>query len=211
MILETKHVQYQYPNGQKFDFPDIKVNTQEHFLITGKSGVGKTTLLHLLAGINQPLSGEIIINNQNIANLSPRALDKFRGQTIGLVLQQNHFISSLSVLDNLLITSFLSTKHQNKNKAIQLLDFMGLSACKQKKTYELSVGQQQRLSIARALMNNPLVILADEPTSSLDDDNTQKVVSLLQQISDEFSTALIVVTHDLRLKSIIKQGVNLSL
>lgn len=209
-MIKTVGLKFNYPKGQSFEFPDISVQSSENFLITGSSGVGKTTLLHLLSGIIRPSEGQIFIDNQDITKLSNKQLDRFRGQHIGLVLQQNHFIASLDVLDNLLMTSYLSGSKKDKNKALNLLTSLEIDTLKNKMTYELSVGQQQRLSIARALMNEPKLILADEPTSSLDDQNTKKVIELLQKLSDEFQVALVVVTHDQRLKNIIKNGINLS-
>ncbi len=208
-VLETKSIKFEYSNGAKFAFPDIVVPDNSTFLITGKSGVGKTTLLHLLAGINLPTSGEIFVGNNNLSSLSARDLDAFRGKNIGLVLQQNYFINALTVEENLWMVSYLSNHKLSKAKSSKLLDHLELSHLKHKKTYEISVGQQQRLSIARALMNDPILLLADEPTSSLDDDNTQNVMTLLDQLSAEYKTGLVIVTHDFRLKQLVKQGINL--
>ncbi len=209
-VLETKNLRFTYPQGNHFHFPDIQVQAANSFLISGPSGVGKTTLLHLLAGILQPTDGEIWVNQTNVASLGGRKLDEFRGKNIGLVLQQNHFIQSLSVLDNVLMANWLATQQKNVQKAKELLEKLGIASQQNKATYQLSVGQQQRLSIARALINEPKLLLADEPTSSLDDHHAQSVIALLQELSVAYGASLVVVSHDQRLKEVIKDTVVLS-
>lgn len=192
-----------------FQFPDINCLASDSLVITGQSGVGKTTLLHLLAGIIKPESGKIFIDSQNICDLSGQKLDKFRGKNIGLILQQPHFIEALTVRENLIFSAWLSTNKKLNAEADFLLNELGIFQQKDKLPTQLSVGQQQRLSIARALMAGPRVLLADEPTSSLDDENTAIVASLLQNLSQKFESALIVVTHDERLKQIFPNHINL--
>jgi ABC-type lipoprotein export system ATPase subunit len=208
-MITTKNIEFFYPNQSKIIFPDINCSANEPLLITGKSGSGKTTLLHLLSGILKPSSGEIIINNQNISFLNNQKLDAFRGKHIGVIWQQSYFIESLHVLDNLLLAQWLASGEKNKNKALNLLETLEISNTAYKKTTELSFGQQQRVSIARALMNNPSVILADEPTSALDDDNTSIVAQLLLNMSQKHQASLIIVTHDNRLKSVFNNQIEL--
>lgn len=210
ILLQTNNLQFNYSGGLHFQFPNMQVAAQESYLISGPSGVGKTTLLHLLAGILKPSSGEIFVNGTNLTTLSGKQLDQFRGKNIGLVLQQNHFIQSLTVLDNLLMANWLATKQKNVVKAKELLEKLGIASQQHKATYQLSVGQQQRLSIARALMNDPKLLLADEPTSSLDDEHASQVIALLQDLSTMYGAALVVVSHDQRLKDTIKKGIVLS-
>lgn len=200
---------FKYDENHSFHFPDITCDAGQSLVVTGQSGVGKTTLLHLLAGISRPQVGEIYVNNQNINELSSKRLDQFRGNNIGLILQQSHFVEALSVLDNLIFTSWLSTGYKNKKYALDLLNELNIIDHQHKLTKQLSVGQQQRLSIARALIASPKVLLADEPTSSLDDDNTYLVANLLQSLAAKFQTALVIVSHDQRLKSIFPQRLNL--
>lgn len=209
-LLETKNVRFAYSQGNHFHFPDIQVPAAKSFLISGASGVGKTTLLHLLAGILKPTDGEIWINQTNVASLMGRKLDEFRGKNIGLVLQQNHFIQSLSVLDNVLMANWLASQQKNLSKAKELLEKLGIASQQHKATYQLSVGQQQRLSIARALINEPKLLLADEPTSSLDDHHAQTVIQLLQELSVAYGASLVVVSHDQRLKDVIAEKVELT-
>ncbi|MDO4727437.1 MAG: ABC transporter ATP-binding protein [Bacteroidota bacterium] len=198
-MITTSTLKFSYPNHQ-FVFPEIVCENGESLLITGESGSGKTTLLHLLGGILRPDLGDININNTDITKLTNSQLDRFRGQNIGIILQKSHFISSISVLDNILFSSWLSSKDTKRKQAIELLEMLGLEQHINKKTSQLSIGQQQRASIARALIHNPKLILADEPTSSLDDTNAKIVANLLKDISQKYDTSLVIVTHDQRLK-----------
>ncbi|HKX85167.1 MAG TPA: ATP-binding cassette domain-containing protein [Flavobacterium sp.] len=209
-MIITKNLSFSYKNEIRFEFPDIVCNASESVLITGNSGVGKTTLLHLLGGLLRPESGEILFDNVNINPLSEKQLDAFRGKNIGIILQQNHFIESIPVLENIMLASWLATGKKEKQKAKALLEHLHLEKYSHKLPSQLSVGQQQRVSIARALINNPKVLLADEPTSSLDDDNTFKVAGLLENLAKEYNTALIVVTHDSRLKQRFNNQIALS-
>ncbi|MEP6713318.1 MAG: ATP-binding cassette domain-containing protein, partial [Ferruginibacter sp.] len=177
---------------------------------TGSSGKGKTTLLHLLAGILKPTTGSININDTDITTLKSKKLDHYRGQHIGMVFQQSHFVASLSVLDNVVLAQYLSGRKKDGKQALALLNSLGIASQQNKKPSQLSIGQQQRVSIARALVNNPAVLLADEPTSSLDDENCFAVAQLLKQQAVQFNTALVIVTHDSRLKNLFHQSIALS-
>lgn len=209
-MIQTQNIQFQYNSDTTFVFPDILCRSGETLLITGKSGSGKTTLLHLLSGLLQPQSGEIKIGDQSIQDLNIRKQDAFRGKEIGLVLQQSYFIESLSVIDNIVLASWLVSKTKAYDKAIELLTFLQISDLKDKMPSQLSVGQQQRVSIARALMNEPKVILADEPTSALDDENTLLVSELLKDVAQKYKAALLIVTHDSRLKSVFTHQIELT-
>jgi len=199
-MISTGTISFSYNTTTGFTFPAINAGKGETVLITGGSGRGKTTLLHLLGGLLRPQAGSITINNTDIASLNDKELDRFRGKNIGLVLQQSHFISSLNVLENVVLASWLATGKQAEIKAKQLLQELGLTEQMYKMPSQLSIGQQQRVSIARALINEPAVLLADEPTSSLDDDNAFTVAVMLEMLAKQFGTALIIVTHDQRLK-----------
>jgi putative ABC transport system ATP-binding protein len=180
--------------------PDLFCQAGSTILVTGNSGKGKTTYLHILAGLLKPNSGEIVIDNKEITHLKGSKADKFRGKNIGVVFQKSHFIASLSVLENLEMASWLATGKKHKVRAKELLQKLDIAEQAHKLPSQLSVGQQQRVSIARALMNEPKVLLADEPTSSLDDKNADNVIELLENLSKEYKTALIIVTHDSRIK-----------
>ncbi|WP_395077614.1 ABC transporter ATP-binding protein [Flavobacterium sp.] len=208
-MITTKKIAFSYPNGETFQFPDLHCEASNTVLITGNSGKGKTTYLHLLAGLLKSKSGEIVINEVNINSISNKSKDKFRGQNIGIVFQKSHFIASLSVLENIEMASWLAFGNKNTSKAKKLLQELDLLEFQNKLPSQLSVGQQQRASIARALINEPKVLLADEPTSSLDDENAFKVANLLEKLTKEYNAALVIVTHDLRLKDKFLNQINL--
>ena len=199
-MISTKNITFSYNKDQTFIMPDLFCQAGSTILVTGNSGKGKTTYLHILAGLLKPNSGEIVIDNKEITHLKGSKADKFRGKNIGVVFQKSHFIASLSVLENLEMASWLATGKKHKIRAKELLQKLDISEQAHKLPSQLSVGQQQRVSIARALMNEPKVLLADEPTSSLDDKNADNVIELLETLSKEYKTALIIVTHDNRIK-----------
>ena len=199
-MISTKNIRFSYGKGTDFSFPDIATSRGESLLITGGSGRGKTTLLHLLGGLLRPTQGEVLIEDTNIASLSEKKLDRFRGQHIGLVLQQAYFVASLNVLENVVLASWLATGKQATDKAKLLLQQLDLQDHLHKLPSQLSIGQQQRVSIARALINEPNLLLADEPTSSLDDENAYRVADMLAALARQYGTALVIVTHDQRLK-----------
>ena len=208
-MIVTKNLSFSYGKGTSFNFPDVAVASGESLLITGGSGRGKTTLLHLLGGLLRPRAGEVVIEHTNIATLSEKKLDHFRGQHIGLVLQQAYFVASLNVLENVVLASWLATGTKATEKAKQLLQQLDLQDYLHKQPSQLSTGQQQRVSIARALINEPKLLLADEPTSSLDDDNARRVAGMLVNLAKQYGTALVIVTHDQRLKDTFLNQISL--
>lgn len=204
-MLYTRNLAYAHPNGRLIRFPDLECAEGDVLLITGGSGVGKTTLLHLLAGLLKPSSGEIHVADTAIQPLRSAAMDAFRGKHIGIIYQQSHFIASLSVRENLLLLS--------KNDATRLQEIsekLGIGQLLHKKPAQLSQGEQQRASITRALMQSPQLLLADEPTASLDDENCIAVAKLLAAQAAEQKAALLIVTHDNRLKQLFAHHITLS-
>jgi putative ABC transport system ATP-binding protein len=208
-MIESKNLMFSYP-GLPFHFPDITCAKGEVLLVTGSSGKGKTTLLHLLGGLQKPTMGSISIDDTIITNLSTAQLDQFRGTHIGIVFQQPHFIASLNILQNLELAPSLANQKVDTGKAKLLLEQLGIADQTFKKPAQLSQGQLQRATIARALMNQPALLLADEPTSSLDDANCATVANLLATQAAHNNAALIIVTHDLRLKQLFHQTIELS-
>lgn len=200
MVIESKNLTFSYNQHKKFSFPDFSCSAKETLLILGNSGKGKTTLLHLLALLQTPTGGSIKLKGEEISQLSPKKAAKMRAENIGIIYQKSHFVASLSVLDNLLLANYLADKKQSTERATELARSLGFADHLNKKTSQLSQGEQQRVSIARALMNNPSIVLADEPTSSLDDENCERVIQLLDNQADKIGAALIIVTHDQRLK-----------
>jgi len=209
-MVQTKNLTFQYKKREHiFSFPNITLDKQENLLILGKSGIGKTTFLHLLAGLLQPIGGKAIIDNVDLNTLQNNKLDKFRGSTIGLVFQKKHAIQSLNVFENLRARLFFSKKPIPNEKIDALLEQLGLSEVKKSKINELSEGQLQRLGIALSVIHNPQVILADEPTSSLDDENCRIVIELLINQAKQTNASLIVITHDHRIKSYFQNSITL--
>ncbi len=208
-MLATHQLTFEYGPSKQFSFPDVHCANREALLILGQSGRGKTTFLHLLALLLRPKSGSVVIDQTDLTKLSAAETAGFRAKHVGIIYQKPHFVSSLSVLDNLLLANYLADKPQDKNRARDLATQLGFGDQLGKKTHQLSQGEQQRVSIARAVMNQPDVILADEPTSSLDDENTDRVVNLLRQQSEQIGASLIVVTHDQRLKDAFQNRIAL--
>ena len=199
MLFESKKIEYTHLGQQKLIFPDIALEAGESLLVLGKSGSGKTTLLNLLAGLLKPKVGEIKLAGQNLASLKGQELDLFRGKEIGIVFQKPHLLAALNVKENLQMAHFFGKK--NGQDIDQLLGELGLAKKAKSSVLTLSEGEAQRVSIARALANTPKLILADEPTSSLDDENTEKVIKLLKTQAAKIGAALIIVTHDQRVKA----------
>lgn len=207
-MISTKGLNFKYNEQASFSFPDINLGKDENLLIIGSSGIGKTTLLHLLAGLLESNSGSINLYGQDISKLTQHQIDKFRGQNIGIVFQKPHFVNSLTVKENLQLAQYLGNK-KDQNRIIDILSSLDILGKGNKKPKKLSQGEKQRASIAMAIVNSPKLILADEPTSSLDDENCDRVIKLLKKQASEFKAQLIVITHDNRLKKHFKKSIKL--
>jgi len=207
-MLKTKDLEFNYDNQMFFKFQNIDLNSNENLLIIGESGVGKTTLMHLLAGLLKSNSGSIKLFDKELSQLSSHKLDKFRKNNIGIVFQRPHFVNSLTVKENLQLAQYIANKKDN-NRIENILKNLNIFDKSNKKTNQLSQGEKQRASIALAIVNSPKLILADEPTSSLDDNNCLKVIKLLKKQATDFGAQLIVITHDSRLKKHFKKSIEL--
>ena len=192
--------------SQKFgdltiSYPDWKVENGQHALILGTSGCGKTTLLHIISGLRKPSEGEVYVNDKNMTSLNAGELDKFRGGNIGVVFQKPHLIKALTVEQNISIAAQLSKKKIAKTRVKEVMELLGLYELRSRKTHQLSEGQAQRVSLARAVVHEPSVLAADEPTASLDDENCEKVITLLKDQATRCGAQLIIATHDQRVKN----------
>ena len=208
-MLQTQSLQFSYAPNRKFEFPDLACKPGEALLITGQSGCGKTTLLHLLAGILRPESGTIQVGTTQLNQLTATESDRFRGQRIGLVYQRAHFLAALTVMENLMLPAYFGQQPTTIKAIVELGEQLGIGHTLKQQPARLSIGEQQRASIARALINNPQLILADEPTSALDDINCDTVIHLLTAQARAHGAALAIVTHDGRLKDVVERQVAL--
>ncbi|MFN2396315.1 MAG: ABC transporter ATP-binding protein, partial [Bacteroidales bacterium] len=172
----------------------------QNLLVIGQSGNGKTTLLHLIAGILSPSKGEIWINSTSITDLKNAEKDVFRGNKVGMIFQKHFFMEGLSVMENLKAAQRLSGSKRDEKHLINLIGKLEISHLSGKKPFKLSQGEQQRFSIARALANKPALVLADEPTSSLDDKNCELFLELITLPLTNNPVSWIIATHDQRLK-----------
>lgn len=213
MSLIARQLQYRYPKGEAlFSFPDLSCDKGSQWLILGPSGSGKSTLLHLLAGLLPPTAGELSLNEQRYDQLSGGQLDAFRGRHIGMVFQRSYFVAALSVAENLDLAQKLGKQAVDKVGNRALLAELGIGQYADKYAHQISIGEQQRASIARGLVNRPSLLLADEPTAALDADNAKIVSRLLRERAAELNATLLVVTHDERLlpdfQHVIRLGKN---
>ncbi len=200
-MLQIKGLRHSYDSKGDISYPDWEVKKGDHSIILGNSGCGKTTLLHLIGGLMTPKEGILSVAGEDLGSLSSAKLDRFRGKNIGIVFQKSHLVRSLSVKENLMLSQYLGRKKTDLKKVEDVLDDLGIKELANRKVHEISQGQAQRVSIARAVVNAPQLLLADEPTASLDDENCRKVIDLLKSQAEETGATLIVATHDHRVKS----------
>ena len=183
----------------------------ESVSIVGASGVGKTTLLHLIGTLDRPTEGKILHFSKNVFSWSDGRLSGFRNSEIGFVFQFHHLLPEFNSLENVMMPCLLSgeTRKEARDKAMELLDYLGLAGKEELNVKKLSGGEQQRVALARALIRNPRLILADEPTGNLDEKSGQKVARLLFRIREKVKASLIIVTHNLHLASMTDRCIGL--
>ena len=191
---------------------DILINNKEIVSVVGKSGAGKTTLLQILGTLEKPTSGEIYINNKNISNLNEKELAVFRNENIGFVFQFHHLLPEFTALENVCIPAYISKTSSKKatEKAKYLLDLLGIGERINHKPNELSGGEQQRVSVARALMNEPSVIFADEPSGNLDTKSADQLHELFFKLRDLNNQTFVIVTHNNKLADLADKKITLS-
>lgn len=197
-MIDIKGITKSFGSLQVLKGIDLHIDKGEVVSIVGPSGAGKTTLLQIIGTLDKPDSGQIIINGTDVSSLSRKKLSEFRNQHIGFVFQFHQLLPEFTALENIMIPAFIAGKSRGeaKKKAEELLDFMGLSDRAGHKPSELSGGEKQRVAVARALINNPAVILADEPSGSLDSKNKEELHQLFFNLRDKFGQTFVIVTHD---------------
>ena len=209
-MIKIERLRFGYRNGDDvLRLDEFALDPNSHILVIGPSGCGKTTLLHLIAGLLLPRSGRVIVEGQDLAQLSPTARDRFRGRHIGIVLQQFHLLPTLTAIQNLLVAQTIAGLPADRAAAHSMLNALDVDERVDAYPHELSVGQQQRVAIARALVNRPKLLLADEPTSNLDDEACTAVADLLLGAARKQDVSLLIATHDSRLKSRIARHLTL--
>ncbi|RZK50238.1 MAG: ATP-binding cassette domain-containing protein [Pedobacter sp.] len=199
-MIRIENLSHSYAPDIKITFPNWEINTGEKWLLGGQSGSGKSTLLHILTGILKPSAGIVSLDNVSLYDLSARKLDQFRAQKIGIIFQKAHFIKSLTLKENLMVAQSFAGFKVDGNRIKSVLGSLGIDSKLNAFPDQLSQGQLQRASIARAVINKPSLLIADEPTSSLDDNNTFIVLDLLKSQSELNGSTLVVATHDQRVK-----------
>ncbi|MEM6735139.1 MAG: ABC transporter ATP-binding protein [Bacteroidota bacterium] len=176
---------------------DLLVEKGEVVSIVGASGAGKSTLLHILGTLDQPDEGTILINNVNLVNLTKQKLSGFRNEQIGFIFQFHNLFPEFTALENVCMPAFIKGEKKAQQKALQLLKKLGLQKRKNHKPSELSGGEQQRVSVARALINNPAIVFADEPSGNLDSHSAETLHQLFFDLRDELEQTFVIVTHNM--------------
>jgi len=207
-MLAVRAVSHRYANMLVLAVPDFELARDEHCALIGPSGVGKTTLLHILAGILRPTAGSVTLDGEVLYPAADRN-DRWRATRIGVIPQLLHLLPSLSALDNVRLAQYF-VGNAESGTARALLKDLGLQARLNARPERLSVGEQQRVTIARAIVNRPRLLLADEPTSSLDDSNSERAVELLFEAARMTGALLVVATHDARIRERFARQVHLA-
>ena len=203
-MIVAKNIVKSFGDLQVLKGIDLKIEEGEIVCIIGESGAGKTTFLQILGTLDRPDSGEILFNNVNAMNLKEKQLSKFRNQNIGFVFQFHHLLPEFTALENVCIPGFIAnrSKSSTERKAKEILHFFNLDDRLDHKPSELSGGEQQRVAVARALINEPELILADEPSGNLDSRNKKELHQLLVRTRNEFNQTIVIVTHDREVEKI---------
>jgi len=212
IFLQNVKFSWHKTNPPLLNIDNLCIEKNERVFLYGPSGSGKSTLLNILSGINTSQQGKVEILGQALTELSARKRDQFRAQHMGIIFQQFNLIPYLSVLDNLLLKAEFSKqpKQEAKQKAQELISSLGLNELTHRKAQHLSVGQQQRVAVARALINAPEIIIADEPTSALDTDNRDTFMDLLFKSAETSRSTIVFVSHDKSLSHFFDRSLDIN-
>jgi lipoprotein-releasing system ATP-binding protein len=197
-MLTARDIQKYYGNLWVLKGVDVEIRKGEIVAIVGPSGCGKSTLLHILGTLDKPAKGEIFLGDRKISDLSGKSMASFRNQHMGFVFQFHHLLPEFSALENVCIPSWISgrKKKEAEKRAVELLNALGMGDRLDHKPQALSGGEQQRVAVARALINNPDIIFADEPTGNLDSTHARELHQLFFDLRDQFSQTFLIVTHN---------------
>ncbi len=210
-MIDIKGITKSFGSLQVLKGIDLHIDKGEVVSIVGPSGAGKTTLLQIIGTLDKPDSGSILVDGIDVSQLSTKKLSDFRNQHLGFVFQFHQLLPEFTALENIMIPAFITGKGRKeaKERAEELLAFMGLSDRANHKPAELSGGEKQRVAVARALVNHPAVILADEPSGSLDTKNKAELHQLFFDLRDKFGQTFVIVTHDEGLAAITDRTIHL--
>ena len=210
-MIDIKNITKSFGSLQVLKDIDLHINKGEVVSIVGPSGAGKTTLLQIIGTLDSPDSGDITIDGIDVRKLNQKKLADFRNKHIGFVFQFHQLLPEFTAIENIMIPAFIAgmSKSEAKKRAMELLDFMGLADRAKHKPNELSGGEKQRVAVARALVNNPSVILADEPSGSLDSQNKAELHQLFFDLRDKMGQTFVIVTHDETLASITDRTIRM--
>lgn len=210
-MIKIQNITKSYGSLQVLKGIDLEINDGEIVSIVGPSGAGKTTLLQIMGTLDRPDTGQVYINDVDITRLGQNRLANFRNQNIGFVFQFHQLLPEFTALENIMIPAFIAgtSKSEARKRAMELLEFMGLTDRADHRPNELSGGEKQRVAVARALVNNPQVVFADEPSGSLDSQNKEELHQLFFQLRDRFHQTFVIVTHDEGLASITDRNIHI--
>ena len=202
-MLISENISFSIDGQKLFSNINFKIETGKDLLITGPSGIGKTTLLSILSGLQKPTYGNVLYNDINLYNLAENKIDEFRGKQLGIIFQNFNLINTFTIKQNLQLVNTALNKKDN-NHIYELLQRVGLADKSHIKVSNLSIGEKQRVAVARAFIGKPKWIFCDEPTSSLDDKNTAIILNLIKEESLRCKASLVLITHDKRIQKILK-------
>jgi ABC-type lipoprotein export system ATPase subunit len=209
-MIAVRGLAHRYGAATALALAEWRVAQGERWAVLGPSGSGKTTLLHVVAGLVRPSEGEVEVSGQSLGKLQGATLDRWRGATVGIVLQALHLVRHLSVRDNLRLAQYLAHLPQDDTRIDDTLNSLGVAGKAARRPPELSHGERQRVAIARAVVNRPKLLLADEPTANLDDGAAALAVDLLTEQAARHGATLVVATHDARVKAKFRERLELS-
>lgn len=210
-MIRVQKINKSFGSLQVLNDIDLTISKGEMVSIVGHSGAGKTTLLQIMGTLDKPDSGSVIFDNNDVTKYNDRKLSDFRNKNIGFVFQFHQLLPEFTALENVMIPALIAKKTRSSadKEAMHILELMGLTDRKHHKPAELSGGEKQRVAVARALINNPMIVFADEPSGSLDTENKDELHSLFFKLRDELNQTFVIVTHDTQLAELTDRTIRM--